>query len=109
MNEIAIGAIGCGGIAGAHLPAYRHIDGIRTVAVCDINEEAARARAEEFDVPAVYTDWRELLADDRVDAVSVLLPHHLHCEVAVAAAQAPAVEREKVGASSLHHPPGWSQ
>ncbi|HCA46027.1 MAG TPA: hypothetical protein DEP45_01350, partial [Armatimonadetes bacterium] len=72
----------------AHLPAYRHIDGIRTVAVCDINEEAARARAEEFDVPAVYTDWRELLADDRVDAVSVLLPHHLHCEVAVAAAQA---------------------
>ncbi len=88
MQEIRIGAIGCGGIANAHLPAYRDTPGLQTVAVCDIDEQAARERAEEFDVAAVYTDWRELLDDDSVDAVSVLLPHHLHRDVAVAAAEA---------------------
>lgn len=87
MDTISIGAIGCGGIANGHLPAYRDVEGIETVAVCDINEQSARERAEEFDVPAVYTDWRELLEDERVDAVSVLLPHHLHRDVTVAAAR----------------------
>ncbi len=88
METIGMGVIGCGGIASGHLPAYRDVEGIEAVAVCDIDEQAARARAEEFDVPAVYTDWRELLEDERVDAVSVLLPHHLHRDVAVAAARA---------------------
>jgi predicted dehydrogenase len=75
---------------------------IRTVAVCDINEQVARERAEEFDVPAVYTDWRDLLDDEDVDAVSVLLPHHLHREVAVAAAEAGKhVLTEKPMATSL--------
>jgi myo-inositol 2-dehydrogenase/D-chiro-inositol 1-dehydrogenase/scyllo-inositol 2-dehydrogenase (NAD+) len=36
----------------------------------------------------MYTDWREVLEDERVDAVSVLLPHHLHRDVTVAAAEA---------------------
>jgi len=102
MDTIGMGAIGCGGIANGHLPAYRDVDGIETVAVCDIDEQAAQARAEEFDVPAIYTDWRELLADERVDAVSVLLPHHLHRDVAVAAAEAgKSILCEKPMATSL--------
>jgi predicted dehydrogenase len=88
MDPIGIGAIGCGGIAGPHLTAYRDLDGVETVAVCDIDEGAARQRAEEFDVPAVYADWQELLSDERVDAVSVLLPHHLHRDATIAAAEA---------------------
>ncbi|MFP4248268.1 MAG: Gfo/Idh/MocA family protein [Armatimonadota bacterium] len=88
MDRIGMGAIGCGGIASGHLPAYRDVEGIETIAVCDIDEQAASNRAEEFDVPNVYTDWRELLEDERVDAVSVLLPHHLHRDVTVAAAEA---------------------
>ncbi len=87
-EDLRMGVIGCGGIAGAHLPAQRDIEGMRTVAVCDINEDAARAAAAEYDVPRVYTDWGDLVADDEVDAVAVLLPHHLHREPAVAAAQA---------------------
>lgn len=87
-DDLRMGVIGCGGISRAHLPAQRDLDGVRTVAVCDIDEAAARAAADEFGVPKVYTDWRELIADDEVDAVAVLLPHHLHRDPAVAAAQA---------------------
>ena len=87
-GELRMGVIGCGGISRAHLPAERDIEGMRTVAVCDLDEAAARAAAEEFGVPKVYTDWRDLVADDEVDAVAVLLPHHLHRDPTVAAAQA---------------------
>jgi len=87
-EDLRMGVIGCGGIAGAHLPAQRDVEGMRTVAVCDIDEDAARTAAAQYDVPAVYTDWRDLVADDDVDAVAVLLPHHLHREPAVAAARA---------------------
>ncbi|MGD9496055.1 MAG: Gfo/Idh/MocA family protein [Armatimonadota bacterium] len=87
-QELRMGVIGCGGISGAHLPAQRDLAGMRTVAVCDIDPQAARAAAEQYGVPKVYTDWRELIGDDEVDAVAILLPHHLHRDVAVAAAQA---------------------
>ncbi|MCD6302121.1 MAG: Gfo/Idh/MocA family oxidoreductase, partial [Anaerolineae bacterium] len=87
-DELRMGVIGCGGISRAHLPAQRDVAGIRTVAVCDIDEDAVHAAAHEYDVPKVYTDWRDLIADDDVDAVAVLLPHHLHREPTVAAARA---------------------
>ena len=83
-----MGVIGCGSIAGAHLPAERALDEMTTVAVCDTDEQAAQARAEEFEVESVYRDYHDLLADDNVDAVAILLPHHLHRDCAVAAAQA---------------------
>ncbi len=35
-----------------------------------------------------YGDWRAMLDDKSVDAVAITAPHHLHCELAVAALQA---------------------
>ena len=87
-KQLRMGVIGCGAIANAHLPAQRALEEITTVAVCDINEQAARERAEEFEVESVYRDYHDLLADDHVDAVAILLPHHLHRDCALAAAQA---------------------
>lgn len=75
---------------GAHLPGWRSVTDQATVtAVCDINLEAARRRAGELGVDArVYSDWREMLADDVVDAVDIALPHKLHCAALVDAAKA---------------------
>jgi len=87
-DQLGMGVIGCGSIAGAHLPAEQALDEIATVAVCDLDEQAARQRAEEFEVATIYRDYHDLLADDNVDAVAILLPHHLHRDCAVAAAQA---------------------
>jgi predicted dehydrogenase len=57
-------------------------------AVSDVNEAAARARAAEFQVPEVYTDVGRLLADDRVQVVSVCTPHFLHAPLTLAALRA---------------------
>ena len=77
--------IGLGAIAGSHLPAIAAQDGLRLVGVCDRDEHALRERAAAHGV-AGYRDYRDLLAAG-ADVAVVALPHHLHCEVAVAALQ----------------------
>jgi predicted dehydrogenase len=66
-----IGLIGCGGISGFHLAAYRAA-GYTVVALCDIVAERAEARRREFYPEAdVYTDHRELLARPDLDVVDI--------------------------------------
>ena len=89
MKEIRIGIIGCGGIAhAAHFPRYAKLEGVKLVAVADVNEDSARSAAETFGAESWYTDFRELTARDDIDAVSVTTPPKWHWEAAVAAANA---------------------
>jgi predicted dehydrogenase len=89
MDKIGIGILGCGGISAAHLEAYRNLsDQCEIVAVCDPIEAAARKRAEAYGVPHVYTDPDRLLADERIQVVSVCTPHFLHAPLTIAAARA---------------------
>jgi len=87
---IRIGLVGCGGIMGAHLPGWRAVEGRASVtAACDIVEEAARKRAGELGGTAqIYTDWKQMLQDNVVDAVDLALPHKLHRDAIVDAAEA---------------------
>ncbi|MGW5191099.1 Gfo/Idh/MocA family protein [Kribbella sp. NPDC004138] len=85
---IKVGLIGAGGIASAHIKGYRaHADRIAVTAVADAVEETAKKRGEELDATA-YTDYREMLAGEDLDAVDICLPHHLHRDAIVAAAEA---------------------
>ncbi len=54
---------------------------------CGDGASAEAARKAYPDVP-IYSDYRELLARDDIDAVDVVVPNHLHCEVGVAALEA---------------------
>ena len=68
-----IGLIGCGGISASHLGAYRAA-GWEVVALCDVREDMARQRREEFFPKAeVFTDYRKLLKRDDVDVVDIAL------------------------------------
>ncbi len=67
----AIGLIGCGGITETHLKAYQKA-GYNVVAFCDVREEQARQRRDEFyPEAAVYTDHRELLARSDIEVVDI--------------------------------------
>ncbi|HZO87227.1 MAG TPA: Gfo/Idh/MocA family oxidoreductase [Chthonomonadaceae bacterium] len=87
---IRVGLIGCGSIMGAHLPGWKAVEGrAQVVAACDVQEANARKRAEELGGTArVFTDWKALLSEGNVDAVDVALPHHLHRDAIVDAAEA---------------------
>jgi predicted dehydrogenase len=85
---IKVGLIGGGGIASAHIKGYRaHAGKIGITAVADAVEETAKKRGEELGA-APYTDYQEMLANEELDAVDICLPHHLHRDAIVAAAEA---------------------
>jgi predicted dehydrogenase len=88
VSAIKVGVLGGGGILEAHIRGYRaYADAIKVTAVADVVEETARRRAVELDA-AAYTDFREMIFEAEIDAVDICLPHHLHAEAIVAAAQA---------------------
>ena len=69
--ETPIGLIGCGGIGGQQLAAYRHA-GFRVVALCDLDESRARRLRDQFYPKAFVTaDYRDLLAIDEVRVVDL--------------------------------------
>jgi predicted dehydrogenase len=55
--------------------------------ICDRVEDIARTLATAQGIGWV-TDYRDVLADDAIDAVYIALPHHLHEEATIAAAEA---------------------
>ena len=55
--------------------------------MADVVEETARRRAVELGA-AAYTDFRQMILEAEFDAVDICLPHHLHAEAIVAAAEA---------------------
>ncbi|MFQ6116370.1 MAG: Gfo/Idh/MocA family oxidoreductase, partial [bacterium] len=44
-KDIRVGIVGCGRISNAHIMGYKSFDKAQVVAVCDINEAKARAKA----------------------------------------------------------------
>ena len=88
---LQIGLIGLGGIASAHLAglALLEAEGLaRCVAGAEPVDERREERRKAFGIPKVYANHRDLLADPDVEAVAILLPHHLHAGVTVEALDA---------------------
>jgi myo-inositol 2-dehydrogenase/D-chiro-inositol 1-dehydrogenase/scyllo-inositol 2-dehydrogenase (NAD+) len=90
MNDkIGIAVIGSGRAGMIHARNFaRGIDGARLVALVDPSAEALERATAELGVDRGYADYRDALADPRVDAIVVVTPTALHREIVVAAAAA---------------------
>jgi predicted dehydrogenase len=87
--EVGVGVVGLGFVgAGAHLHAFRRLERANLVAIADVNEKALAKGAKRHDVPATYTDYEQLIADPKVDAVVVSVPTQHHAPIAIAALKA---------------------
>jgi len=84
---VDIGIVGAGNRGQAHADSYGEVDGADVVAVADIDEEAAAELAANHGAD-VYGDFRDMLDDAGLDAVSVCVHNNLHRPVAEAAADA---------------------
>ncbi|WP_425099537.1 Gfo/Idh/MocA family protein [Tropicibacter sp. S64] len=67
MKTLGVGVIGCGNISAAYMKLAPLFKGIEMRACADLNEAAAKARAEEFGLRACTVD--ELLAADDIDII----------------------------------------
>lgn len=71
------------------MPGYASIpDKCTILAVADISQEAAKKAADSFSVKHVYSDYRELLANPEIDAVSIATPNAMHKQPAIEAFRA---------------------
>jgi myo-inositol 2-dehydrogenase/D-chiro-inositol 1-dehydrogenase/scyllo-inositol 2-dehydrogenase (NAD+) len=59
----------------------------RLVSVCDANPKTLAEVGREFGVSKQYADYRQAVADPEVDAVVIVTPTFLHCQIACAAAE----------------------
>jgi predicted dehydrogenase len=95
-RPIGVGVIGFGWMGRVHAQAYarvrHHFAGLQLlpelVAVADEVPGRAEEAAAQFGFATALRDWRQVLADPRVQAVSVTAPNWLHREIGVAVAEA---------------------
>jgi predicted dehydrogenase len=91
MNKpLQVGLIGAGGIVrGAHLnPGWLADPEIKVTAVCDVHEPTARKLAADFNIPRVFTDFRELLKMQEIDIIDICTPNKVHPVAVIAALEA---------------------
>lgn len=80
---LKIGLIGCGTMGNTHAAAYKHLDSVEVVAVCDIDNEKARVVGELLNADVVNS-FEELMKYD-LDILDVCLPTYLHAKYSIPA------------------------
>ncbi|MDP6038168.1 MAG: Gfo/Idh/MocA family oxidoreductase, partial [Candidatus Latescibacteria bacterium] len=85
-----IGILGGGGILGAHGPAYMDNTDLCSVVMVAEPDRDRHARIHKLlgDNVEIVPDYRDVLANDKIEAVDIILPHYLHMPAAVEAAKA---------------------
>ncbi|MHC4563564.1 MAG: Gfo/Idh/MocA family protein, partial [Planctomycetota bacterium] len=83
-----IGVIGLGGIGVDRLKLLAGMDSVRVTALSTRNETVLAECAETYGVEAIFTDWRDMLADESLDAVCICTPNNMHAPMAEAAMEA---------------------
>ena len=81
---VKIGIIGSGKICqGPHMGAYDKIDNAQIVAICDIDEKKLESVSKRYPNAKLYTDYKEMIANEELDAVDICTPNNIHSQAAV--------------------------
>ncbi|MCC7353317.1 MAG: Gfo/Idh/MocA family oxidoreductase [Anaerolineae bacterium] len=87
-TRLRVGVIGCG-VGRNHLRSYSALaDEVEIVALAGLDTDRCQRHVTEFHIPRLYGDYRELLAQPDIEAVSVCTPNNLHAPVTIAALEA---------------------
>ncbi len=89
-KTIGVGCIGLGTRGGDLINAVAAVPGVKVVAVSDVYGPHRRKGVERSLNPdvKVYVDYRDLLADPKVEAVVIATPDHWHCQMVLDAVKA---------------------
>ncbi len=78
--------VGAGYFSHFQYEAWQRIDEVTITAMCNRNPERARKIMDQYDVPAHYTDYREMLEKEKPDFVDIITPPATHLEMCQVAA-----------------------
>jgi predicted dehydrogenase len=85
MDRAKLAVVGAGLWGQNHIKAYQDHRGVELAALCDMNESRLNEVADLYDIPNRFTDYRELMAMDGLDGVSIATPDFSHADIAVEA------------------------
>ncbi|MCK5236862.1 MAG: Gfo/Idh/MocA family oxidoreductase [Deltaproteobacteria bacterium] len=86
-NKLNFALIGCGRIAVKHSQLLHEMDDVTLKAVCDSKKERAEEYGKKYGCN-YYTDYKEMLQKEKLDAVNVLTPSGSHAEIGIDVANA---------------------
>src|SRR6267143_6816573 len=87
-DKLRCAVIGAGAIGLEHLHSLISCPRAAAVAIAENHPLRAREASERFKIPRSYADFRELLEQPDIDAVTIATPNHFHAAMAIGALQA---------------------
>lgn len=87
-KKIRVGIIGAGRMAYWHIKGYQKNKTVQVVAIAGKSEDNAIRLQKKFAIPHAYTDYRKMLKEQNLEAVSVTTPTHTHCHIVIDSLQA---------------------
>lgn len=89
MKQLNIGIIGAGRIGKVHMESITYnVPSARVLGITDVYKDALPGLAEKYGIPKIYNDYKEMLADDEIDAVLVCSSTDTHADISIEAAEA---------------------
>lgn len=85
MKQLNVSVIGVGSISDFHLKSYEKNAAVHLYGVYDFSLARAQEKADQYGIEKVFNSIEELLADPKVDAVSICTWNNTHAKYAMAA------------------------
>lgn len=80
MNHVNVGIIGIGRMGQIHLHNLSlKFSEVKVLAISDVME-SSKSFAKKYNVPNFYTDYRDLINHDGIEAIIICSPTDLHAE-----------------------------
>jgi predicted dehydrogenase len=80
-EQLLVGCVGTGGMGWKDRQRISKNPQVRIIALCDVDRDLLGRASKEVPGARAYTDWRELLEQKEIDAVTVSIPDHMHAPV----------------------------
>ncbi len=82
MDKVRFGVVGCGGMGKYHTRYLKDMPEVELVGICDVDEEKSKSFAKEMECLA-FTDYKELVKKENIDAVLIATPHYSHPDISI--------------------------
>ena len=87
MKKVRVAGVGAGYFAQFHLAGWKAIPEVEHIALCDADETKARAYAERFAIPRVFTNAAQMLDAVEPDLFDIVTPPPTHAALVAEAAR----------------------
>ncbi len=89
MKKLNIGIIGAGRIGKVHMQSITYnVPTAKVLGITDVFKDGLQELADKYGIEKVYADYKEMLADEAIDAVLVCSSTDTHADISIEAAKA---------------------